>query len=190
MKVRLKQFDKNLGKLPKFIEGMYLWAQIFSGPIASGGFGFSFFDNIVRLEGLFGWIPTQQNLIDMGIKIDDPNLFSKDLGWTNAKYEPRFAGFAAGGKLLARVIDLPFEFFLGEDAKNFSVSVEIGAGFFWISGFAGASSEVDGSFYRAKRETERLLTGISSEQDGYDPVKDAKVLAGFMYQVDFFKVEK
>lgn len=187
VEIRMKRFDKNLGKMPAFIQGIYLWAQVFGGPMASGGIGFSFFDSIVRLEALFGWIPTQENLIDMGIAIDDPSLFSKDMGWANGRYEPRFSGFATGGKLLARILDIPFEFFGGEDFRNFSISVEVGAGFYWMSGFAGAASEVDGSYYKNKRLLEGL-SGLSSDTYGYDPYKDSKVLAGFMYQIDFFKV--
>lgn len=189
VKIRLKQFDKNLGKMPKFIDGIYLWVQAFGGPIVSGGFGFSFFENIVRLEGAFGWVPTQENVKDFGINLEDPNLFTKALGWPNNRYEPRFPGFVGGGKLLARVVDIPFEFFWGEDAANFSVSIEVGAGFYWFSGFGGAAAEVNGSYYRNKRMMEGV-SGSSSSIAGYDPSKDARVLAGFMYQIDFFKVHR
>lgn len=185
VKVRLKRYDKNLGKMPKFIDGIYLWAQAFGGPIVSGGFGFSFFDNIVRLEGAFGWVPSESNLKDMGLEPGNSfydSMFTADLGWKNYRYEPRFPGFVAGGKLLAQVLDLPFEFFFGEDAANFSISLEIGAGFYWFSGFAAATDEINGTYYRTKHQNE------GKGDIGYDPAIDGRVLAGFMYQLDFFKV--
>ncbi|HOV13456.1 MAG TPA: Ig-like domain-containing protein, partial [Spirochaetota bacterium] len=168
VKVLLKQFDKNVGKVPKFIQGLYLWAQGLGGPTVSGGFGLSFFDDVVRLEGLFGWVPTISNMRDMGVDIYDKNLFGPQWGWKFEKYEPRFYGFVTGGKLLAKVIDIPFEFFWGEDARNFSWSLAIGAGFYWFSGFGGGTGEAA----------------------NYDPLKKGKVLAGFMYQFDLFKVER
>ncbi|OHD10411.1 MAG: hypothetical protein A2086_01215 [Spirochaetes bacterium GWD1_27_9] len=168
VKILLKRFDKSLGKMPKFVEGIYLWTQMLGGPWVSGGFGLSFFDDIVRLEGLFGWIPTTQNMTDIGVNINDKTLFTKFWGWENDKYDPRFYGFVTGGKILARVIDLPFEFFFGEDARNFSWSLEIGAGFYWMSGFGGGTGELN----------------------SYDAQKKGKVLAGFMYQFDFFKIER
>ena len=185
VKVRLKRYDKNLGKMPKFIDGIYLWAQAFGGPIVSGGFGFSFFDNIVRLEGAFGWVPSESNLKDMGLAPGNAfydSMFTPKLGWVNYRYEPRFPGFVAGGKLLAQVLDLPFEFFFGEDASNFSISLEIGAGFYWFSGFAAASDEINGTYYKTKHQNE------GKGNIGYDPAIDGRVLAGFMYQLDFFKV--
>lgn len=185
VKVRLKRYDKNLGKMPKFIDGIYLWAQVFGGPIVSGGVGFSFFDNIVRLEGAFGWVPSESNLKDMGLEPGNAfydAMFTPELGWANYRYEPRFPGFVAGGKLLAQVLDLPFEFFFGEDASNFSISLEIGAGFYWFSGFAAASDEINGTYYRTKHQNE------GKGNEGYNPAIDGRVLAGFMYQLDFFKV--
>lgn len=185
VKVRLKRYDKNLGKMPKFIDGIYLWAQAFGGPIVSGGFGFSFFDNIVRLEGAFGWVPSESNLKDIGLEPGNAfydTMFTPELGWINYRYEPRFPGFVAGGKLLAQVLDLPFEFFFGEDASNFSISLEIGAGFYWFSGFAGASDEINGTYYKTKHQNE------GKGNEGYNPSIDGRVLAGFMYQLDFFKV--
>lgn len=185
VKVRLKRYDKNLGKMPEFVDGIYLWAQVFGGPIVSGGFGFSFFDNIVRLEGAFGWVPSESNLKDIGLEPGNAfydTMFTPELGWSNYRYEPRFPGFVAGGKLLAQVLNLPFEFFFGEDASNFSVSLEIGAGFYWFSGFAGATDEINGTYYKTKHQNE------GKGNEGYNPSIDGRVLAGFMYQLDFFKV--
>ncbi|HPO50131.1 MAG TPA: hypothetical protein PLO89_07400, partial [Spirochaetota bacterium] len=168
VKVNLKRFDKNVGKVPKFIQGLYLWAQGLGGATVSGGFGLSFFDDVVRLEGLFAWTPTKQNMSDMGVDIFNKELFGLQWGWKYEKYEPRFSGFSAGGKLLAKVVDIPFEFFWGEDAKNFSWSLAIGAGFYWFSGFGGGTGE-----------------SLS-----YDVTKNGKIIAGFMYQFDMFKVER
>ncbi len=176
VKLLFKQFDKNAGKLPKFIEGLYLWAQVYGGPFLSTGFGLSFFDDIVRLEAMFGWTPTRENLVAMGINLDDP-IFSENWGWQYGQYYPAYSGFAAGGKILARVIDIPFEFFFGEDAKNFSWSIEIGAGFFWMSGFSGGSQE-------------DFDTWAASFQPNSDIKRTDRLLAGFMFQWDFFKVER
>jgi len=181
VQVALKRFDKNLGNLPKFVQGIYLWVQAFGGPWISGGFGLTFFEDIVRLEGLFGWIPTYENIRDMG---QDPETTGEGLLRTVTNepgYDPRFSGFVTGGKLLARVIDIPFEFFWGEDAKNFSISAEIGCGFYWYSGYGSATNEKNNEYYYLKRP---------DFYDGYQPAKDGKFLAGFMYQIDYFKVQR
>jgi len=178
VKLLFRQFDKDAGKLPKFIEGIYLWAQVFSGPLISTGVGLSFFDDIVRLEALFGWFPSRTNIKDMGIP---DSLFLKEFGWTNGQFIPKYSGFTTGGKLLARVINIPFEFLFGEDAKNFSWSIEIGAGFFWTSGFSGSLNKSDNDEYIKYLKN----PGAYSEY----PEKP-KVVAGFMLQWDFFKVER
>jgi hypothetical protein len=178
VKISFNQFDKNLGKIPKFIEGLYIWVQGFGGPWVSGGFGLTFFEDIVRLEGLFGWSATRSNLADMGVDVNNGTPTFLRQNYDNPRYQPRFSGYTTGGKLLARVIDIPFEFFFGEDAKNFSISVEIGAGFFWFSGFAGSQAEIDNSYYQKEKSR------------NYNSLKDGKIVAGFMYQVDLFKVER
>ena len=177
VKILLRQFDKNLGKVPKFIQGFYLWTQFLGGPWVSGGFGLSFFEDVVRLEGLFGWTPTRSNMFDMNLNPNDiPEIFRQD--FTNKRYQPRFSGFTVGGKLLARIVDVPYEFFFGEDAKNFSSSIEIGAGFYWFSGYGGSPYETSGQYYEIERKR------------SYAPLKDGKILAGFMYQIDLFKIER
>jgi hypothetical protein len=179
VKIMLRRFDKNLGKVPQFVQGIYLWAQIFGGPYVSGGFGLSFFDDVVRVEGMFSWIPTKENMEDMGISQYDQSRFNPQTGWPNYRYEPRFYGFCTGGKLLAKIIDIPFEFFFGEDAKNFSISVEIGCGFYWFSGYGGGSTE-----------KYNLVTDKNSIEYKDSAYKKGKVIAGFMYQIDLFKVER
>jgi len=179
VKIMLRRFDKNLGKVPQFVQGIYLWAQIFGGPYVSGGFGLSFFDDVVRVEGMFSWIPTKENMEDMGVSQYDASRFNPNTGWPNYRYEPRFYGFCTGGKLLAKIIDIPFEFFFGEDAKNFSISVEIGCGFYWFSGYGGGTGE------SYNLETDK--TKIEYKDSAY---KKGKVIAGFMYQIDLFKVER
>ncbi len=196
VKVSLNRFDKDLGKMPKFIQGIYLWSQYDfdflggSGMLITGGIGMSFFDDIVRLEGVFGWRPSRDNMNDLipgvvtnpslypgvGIKNDDPLRDSGYYPYPEEGYNPRFKGFVAGGKLLARILDIPFEPYLGEDARNFSISLEIGAAFLWYSGFGGSSAEVN-----------KLNNNL---EGAYDASKDGKLLSGFLYQFDFFKVEK
>jgi len=166
VKILFKRFDKDLGKVPKFIQGIYLWGQIFSGPYVSCGVGFSFFDDIVRVETLFGWIPTPENLTDLGIDIYDQNLFATYWGWVHGKYDPRFTGFSLGGKLVARVADIPWEFFWGEDFSNFSWSIAVGAGFYWVTGYGGSPNQKNWN------------------------INKSKVVAGFMYQIDLFRIEK
>jgi hypothetical protein len=177
VQISLRQFDKNFNKVPKFIQGLYLWAQFLGGPTVSGGFGFNFFDDVVRLEALFGWTATRANFYASN---QDPNnvsaLFRQDMN--NPRYQPRFSGFAAGGKLLAKILDIPYGYFFGEDARNFSQSIEIGCAFYWFSGYGGTSMETDNSFYQAEKGRK------------YDPKLDGKLVAGFLYQIDLFKVER
>ncbi len=183
VKVALNRYDKNLRQVPEFVQGIYLWLQALGGPLVSGGVGLSFFDDVVRIEAMFGWGPTRENLKDTGMDPDNINPKSFfDSSWGSGKYSPRFSGFTVGGKLLARIVNVPFEFFWGEDARNFSVSLNVGCVFYWFSGFGGAVNEFNESYYIEKRPL--------AEEPGYDPAVDGKVLAGFMYQVDFFKVER
>ena len=177
VKISLRQYDKNFSKVPKFIQGLYLWAQFLGGPTVSGGFGFTFFDDVVRLEGLFGWTATRANFYASG---QDPNNVSAFFrqSMDNPRYQPRFSGFATGGKLLAKILDIPYGYFFGEDAQNFSQSIEIGCAFYWFSGYGGTSFETDNSFYLAEKGRE------------YDPKLDGKLVAGFLYQIDLFKVER
>ncbi len=191
VKIALRQFDKDLGKIPQFIQGLYLWSQYDfdflggSGMLVSGGLGMSFFDDIVRLEGMFGWRPSRDNMQDLmpgavtdptlypgtGIAKDDPIRNTGYYPYPEEGYNPRFMGFVVGGKLHARILDIPFEFFYGEDAKNFSISVSIGASFLWFSGFGASQREI-------------------ADIANYNAAVDGKLLAGFMYQIDYFKVER
>lgn len=185
VQVALNKYDKNLRKVPQFVQGIYLWAQVLSGPLVSGGFGLTFFDDVVRLEGLFGWVPTKENVRDMGYNPE--TVGTGFFGATeDGRYAPRYSGFITGGKLLARIIDIPFEFFWGEDARNFSISLEIGCAFYWYSGFGGATRELSGQYYIEKRPD----TVSGDPEYGYSAKDDGKVIAGFLYQIDFFKVEK
>ncbi|MBQ3923173.1 MAG: hypothetical protein II707_07740, partial [Spirochaetales bacterium] len=181
VKILFRRHDKNLGKVPQFVQGLYLWLQVFGGPYVSGGIGLSFFDDIVRVEAMFGWVPTKENMNDiLGENgIEDQRFFNPDFGWKNSRYEPRFYGFVTGGKLLARIIDIPYEFFFGEDAKNFSFSVELGCAFYWFSGY-GAGTGEKYNFIQTKSDPEY-------QDSAYNK---SKVLAGFMVQADLFKVER
>ncbi|MCG8569232.1 MAG: Ig-like domain-containing protein, partial [Spirochaetes bacterium] len=185
VKISLNQYDKKLRKMPKFVQGIYLWLQAFGGFWVSGGFGLTFFDDIVRLEALFGWTATPENLRDLGVDPDSINRGFLNTSSDSVRYDPRYAGFATGGKLLARILDLPFEFFWGEDARNFSVSLEIGCGFYWFSGFGGAARERDGTYYEENRSIDSEYSGL-----GYAPVDNGTLIAALMYQIDFFKVER
>jgi hypothetical protein len=177
VQISFRQFDKNFNKVPKFIQGLYLWTQFLGGPTVSGGFGFTFFEDVVRVEGLIGWTATRANFSESG---QDPNnvapFFRQSMD--NTRYQPRFSGIVTGGKLLAKIFDLPYGYFLGEDAKNFSSSIEIGCAFYWFSGYGGAASETNNTFY------------LADKGRAYDAKKDGKLVAGFMYQIDLFKVER
>ncbi|MBR6200098.1 MAG: hypothetical protein IKQ61_07555 [Spirochaetales bacterium] len=184
VKILFRRHDKNLGKVPQFVQGLYLWLQVFGGPYVSGGIGLSFFDDIVRVEAMFGWVPTVENMDDIlsaSGGSQDQRFFTPEWGWKNYRYEPRFSGFIAGGKLLARIIDIPYEFFFGEDAKNFSFSVELGCAFYWFSGYGAGTGE-----------KYNLVTDKSDPDWAYSAYnsKKSKVLAGFMVQADLFKIER
>jgi len=176
VKILFRQFDKNLGKVPKFIQGLYLWAEAFGGPTVSGGVGLSFFDDVVRIEAMVGWTATRKNMRDMGADPDDIAYWKK-WGYGDNGYRPRFSGLAVGGKLLAQILDIPWEFFFGEDARQFSTGLAIGSAFFWFTGFSGDVAEFYGDDNVLKDSNDNIIFY-------------GKVIAGFMYQVDLFKIER
>jgi hypothetical protein len=180
VEIALKRWDKNLGKIPKFVQGIYVWLQAFSGPWISGGFGLTFFEDVVRIEGLFGWTPTRSNLKDLGMDPDNVPDGILRTSKTSTGYNPRYSGFTTGGKLLARIIEIPFEFFGGEDLKDLSITISIGCGFYWFTGFGGATAETDNSYYEARHP----------ENPKYLPLEDGKVIGGFMYQIDLIRIER
>jgi len=179
VKILFRQFDKNLGKVPKFIQGLYLWAEAFGGPTVSGGFGLSFFEDKVRIEGMVGWTATRRNMADMGTNPDDIEYWRK-WGYLNG-YRPRFSGLAVGGKLWAQILDIPWEFFFGEDARQFSTGLSIGSAFFWFTGFSGDPAEFESE--------ENIITKID-DSGNEKIVFYGKVISGFMYQIDLFRIER
>jgi hypothetical protein len=180
IQVMLRRWDKNLGKVPKGLQGLYLWAQADldflggSGPIpfVNGGLGLSFFEDIVRVEMMFGWKATATNLEAMGIDTtNNPEQFSANL-YPLSTYSPRFSGVAAGGKLVARILDIPWEFFFGEDARQFSMALSLGAAFYWFSGWG---------FMGELPSEKNPTTGVTVF---------GKPIGMFLLQWDIFRIER
>ncbi|MDR1239910.1 MAG: neuraminidase [Treponema sp.] len=108
VEVSLRPGDKAGYSVPQFIQGLYLDANFLGATLVDGGIGLSFFKDNVKLQAQVGQAP-----------LLDP--FSGERG--------RFVGLTAGIKLLANIVYLPFDYFLGPDWSFFSMSFALGANF-------------------------------------------------------------
>ena len=104
LQVSLRQGDKSGYEVPQFIQGLYLDTQVGGATYGSAGVGLSFFDDNVRLQVHAGVAPPG-----------------------------RFTGNVLGGKLLANVVALPFNYFFGPDWSFFSMALALGANFSYFT---------------------------------------------------------
>jgi hypothetical protein len=124
----LRDGDKSAYEVPAFLQGLYLEAVIppflkvaFNElpvmPFGGGatfmdfGFGLSFFDDNVKIQGNYGFL-TQALYEDMG-----------------GEGPVRYGGNVLGLKLLANIYTLPFASFAGPDWEWLSASFALGANF-------------------------------------------------------------
>ena len=113
----LRKGDKSGYELPGFIQGLYLDGHFFGATTWEAGLGFSFFNDNVKLQAMFGQSPA-----------------------TDANGTPqRFFGNVYSAKLIANVLYLPFASMLGPDWDALSTSLGLGAefSFFDMSGTTG-----------------------------------------------------
>ena len=104
--ISLRPGDKAGYSVPQFIQGLYLDANVFGATYADFGLGLSFFGDNVKLQFQVGWAPSDE-VSDGG----------------------RFTGIVAGGKIIANVLYLPFDYFFGPDWSWYSMSLALGANF-------------------------------------------------------------
>ncbi len=109
LEVNLRAGDKAGYALPQFIQGLYLDTHALGATYGDVGLGVSFFDNNVKLQLQAGMAPPG-----------------------------RFTGTVFGAKLLANVLYLPFDYFLGPDWSFFSMSLALGANFSYFTMDAGS----------------------------------------------------
>ncbi len=109
VEVNLRAGDKAGYSIPQFIQGLYLDTHALGATYGDVGLGVSFFDNNVKLQLQAGLAPPG-----------------------------RFTGTVFGAKLLANVLYLPFDYFLGPDWSFFSMSLALGANFSYFTMDSGS----------------------------------------------------
>lgn len=110
VQISLRAGDKAGYEIPEFIQGMYLDAHFLGMTYWKAGLGLTFFDNNVKLQVSYGLGPR-----------------------TTADGKPaRLSGQFISGKLLASLLSVPFESFLGPDWDWLSLKLALGADFSYI----------------------------------------------------------
>ena len=105
-------------EVPSFVQGLYVDASFLGGTWFDAGFGFTFFDDNVKLEFTVGWAAEQ--------------VWDKQSGtWVNS----RVSGTALGATLLANVVYLPLGYWWGPKWDALSLSFAIGANFTYFTNF-------------------------------------------------------
>lgn len=110
VQVVFRRGDKAGYEVPAFIQGLYIDGGYMGESLYNVGLGLTFFDNNVKLQGTFGYIPQ-----------------------TYMGEEQRFYGNVYSGKLLANVAALPFSYFFGPDWNFLSAHVALGAKFSYFT---------------------------------------------------------
>jgi hypothetical protein len=124
---QLRKGDKAMYGVPGFLQGLYfegtippfirqIWKEapaIFAGGATylDVGMGLSFFDDNVKIQGLYGYM-FQENYESLG-----------------GEGPVRYGGHVVGLKLLASIYNLPFGSFAGPDWEWLSASLAVGANF-------------------------------------------------------------
>ncbi len=111
VRIGLRKGDKSSYELPSFIQGLYVDAHMLGGTLWEAGLGLTFFDDNVKLQGLFGMAPETDS----------------------AGVQQSFFGMVYGAKLIANIAFVPFGSFLGPDWDWLSLNAGLGANFSYFS---------------------------------------------------------
>jgi len=106
----LRPGDKSSYAIPAFIQGLYLDWHFWGATLYDVGLGLTFFDDNVKIQLQFGQFTDEQR-----------SVFTDSM--------PRYGGNVYGLKLLANVVYLPMDYFLGPDFSWLSATGAIGANF-------------------------------------------------------------
>jgi hypothetical protein len=112
VEVMLRAKSKSSYEVPQFIQGLFLDTHFLGATYFEVGLGLTFFDNNVKIQGVFGKAPPG-----------------------------RFNGNVLGVKLLANVATLPYGYFFGPDWNFLSSSVALGATFQYFTMSEGDNEE-------------------------------------------------
>lgn len=123
LKISLRPGDKNSYSTPSFIQGMYFDATAMGATWFTSGLGMTFMDDNVKLQVQYGYAPEGYT---------DPE--------TGVFRTARFGGQVLGSKLLANILYLPYDYFLGPKFQQLSASFALGANFSYFNN-PGADSE-------------------------------------------------
>lgn len=110
----LRPGDKSVYAVPSFIQGLYFDWHFWGATLYDVGFGLTFFNDVVKLQGEFGQFTESQRAL-----------------FTNTAM--RYGGNVYGVKLLANVANVPMDYFLGPDFSWLSATGAVGANFSMFS---------------------------------------------------------
>ncbi len=110
----LRSGDKSAYAVPSFIQGLYLDWHFWGATLYDVGFGLTFFDDNVKLQGQFGQFTAEQRA-----------LFTSG--------GMRYGGNVTGIKLLANIAAVPMEYFFGPNFSWLSATGAVGANFSYFS---------------------------------------------------------
>jgi hypothetical protein len=128
--INLRKGDKASYSVPSFIQGLYVEGTAIGHTNGTVGVGLTFFDQVVKFQGLAGIAPAYTPTGDLN----------------------RISGLVIGIKILANILSLPFDFFFGPDWEFFSIEAALGATFAYYSNtgeeikLVGEESQFLGSF--------------------------------------------
>jgi hypothetical protein len=119
----LRPGDKASYAVPAFIQGLYFDGHFWGATLYDVGVGLTFFEDNVKLQAQFGQFTEKQRAI-----------FSEK--------PARYGGNVYGIKLLANLMYMPFEFFLGPDFSWLSATAAIGANFSYFTETQSGSPQI------------------------------------------------
>lgn len=123
LKISLRPGDKNSYSTPSFIQGMYFDTTAMGATWFTSGLGMTFMEDNVKLQVQYGYAPE-------GYTDPETGIFRT----------ARFGGQVLGSKLLANILYLPYDYFLGPKFQQLSASFALGANFSYFNN-PGADSE-------------------------------------------------
>jgi hypothetical protein len=119
----LRPGDKSSYAVPAFIQGLYFDGHFWGATLYDVGLGLTFFDDNVKLQVQYGQFTDEQRAIF-------------------ATKPSRYGGNVYGMKLLANLLYLPLDFFLGPDFSWLSATAAIGANFSYFTETQSGSPQI------------------------------------------------
>ncbi len=183
LQISLRPGDKNSYSTPSFIQGMYFDATALGATWFTSGLGMTFMDDNVKLQVQYGYAPEGYT---------DPE--------TGTYRTARFGGQVLGSKLLANILYIPYDYFLGPKYQQLSASFALGANFSYFNNpgaeeswgiiLAGVTAQLE--FLKYEFRDRRFLKYISAFAEGQvwlissDVEPDVAIMPSFGLRLGLF----